>query len=253
MEKPWYFIQLSDTHIVADTRQEFHGVNTYETLNRAITQISRLDPPPAFVICTGDLINDADPQSYRVLQRLIAQLPVPTYFALGNHDLRQLFRQVVLGEQQPDTTPYYYMFDVAQYRFMVLDSLVEGEVGGALDATQLSWLDATLADAPHRPTVVFVHHPPVPTGIDWMDAHAIANGAELLEVLARYSQVCRVFFGHVHMALHITARGVQFTSVPSTCYQFGDLIVTPKVLAGPPGYGVVVLQGKQVSSRVTYF
>ena len=22
MEKPWYFIQLSDTHIVADTRQE---------------------------------------------------------------------------------------------------------------------------------------------------------------------------------------------------------------------------------------
>jgi hypothetical protein len=35
--------------------------------------------------------------------------------------------------------------------------------------------------------------------------------------------------------------------------QFGDLIVTPKVFAGPPGYGVVVLQNGRVSSRVMYF
>ncbi len=32
MEKSWYFIQLSDTHIVAATHQEFHGVNTYDAL-----------------------------------------------------------------------------------------------------------------------------------------------------------------------------------------------------------------------------
>jgi len=248
-----YFIQLSDTHIVADPRGESHGVNTYETLSRAIAQITRLDPPPAFVIFTGDLINDDDPQSYRVLQHLTDQLAVPTYFALGNHDLRQPFRQVLLGEQTPTAAPYYYTFDVERYRFIVLDSLVEGEVGGTLDTVQLAWLDATLADVPRRPTVVFVHHPPAPTGIDWMDAHATVNGAELLEILARHKQVRRVFFGHVHMALHITAGGVQCTSVPSTCYQFGDLMVTPKVFAGPPGYGVVVLQGERVSSRVTYF
>src|SRR2546423_219139 len=86
MEKPWYFIQLSDTHIVADTRQESHGVNTYATLSRAITQINHLDPPPAFAIFTGDLINDDDPHSYRVLQQLTDQLCVPAYFAMGNHD-----------------------------------------------------------------------------------------------------------------------------------------------------------------------
>jgi 3',5'-cyclic AMP phosphodiesterase CpdA len=253
MEKPWYFIQLSDTHIVADTRQEFHGVNTYATLSRAIAQVNDLDPPPAFVIITGDLINDDDPQSYGVLQQLTDQLRVPTYFTLGNHDLRQPFRQVCLGEQQPGTMPYYYTFDKAQYRFIVLDSLVEGEVGGALDVTQLDWLETTLATAPTRPTIVFVHHPPAPTGIDWLDAHVITNGAALLAVLARHRQVRRVFFGHVHTALHITAHGVQCTSVPATCYQFGDLMVTPKVFAGPPGYGVVVLRDEQVSSRVTYF
>ena len=47
--------------------------------------------------------------------------------------------------------PYYYTFDKAQYRFIVLDSLVEGEVGGALDATQLDWLETTLATAPLAP------------------------------------------------------------------------------------------------------
>ena len=216
-------------------------------------QISHLAPPPAFVICTGDLISDDDPQSYRVLKHLADQLPVPAYFALGNHDLRQSFRQVFLGEQVPTAAPYYYAFDVHRYRFIVLDSLLEGEVGGALDATQLAWLDATLGDAPRRPTVAFVHHPPVPTGIARFDAHATAHSAEILEVFAKHKQVRRVFFGHVHMALHITAGGVQFSSVPSTCYQFGDLIVTPKVYAGPPGYVVVVLQGERVSSRITYF
>src|SRR5262245_6138431 len=107
MDQPWYFLQLSDTHIVADTQQVSYGVNAYETLNRALTQIRHLDPPPAFVIFTGDLINDDDPQSYHVLQHLTAQLAVPTYFALGNHDLRQAFRHVFLGEQTPTAAPYY--------------------------------------------------------------------------------------------------------------------------------------------------
>ncbi len=216
METPWYFVQLSDTHIVADIRQESHGVNTYVTLSSAIVQVNHLDPAPAFAMFTGDLINDDDPQSYRVLKQLTDQLRVPTYFALGNHDLRQPFRQVFLSEQQSDTIPYYYTFDRAQYRFIVLDSLVEGEVGGALDATQLAWLETTLAMAPTRPTVIFVHHPPAPTGIDWLDEHVIANGAAFLEMLARHSQVRRLFFGHVHTTLHITAHGVQCSSVPST-------------------------------------
>jgi 3',5'-cyclic AMP phosphodiesterase CpdA len=253
MEQPWYFIQLSDTHIVADTRQEAHGVNPYVTLSRAIAQINHLNPSPAFVIVTGDLINDDDPQSYCVLKHLTDQLLVPTYFALGNHDLRQPFRQVLLGEQQPAATPYYYTFAMAQCQCIVLDSLVEGEVHGALDAVQLAWLATTLTATSTRPALIFVHHPPASTGIDWMDVHAMVNGAELLAILARHSQVRRVFFGHVHTPLNITAQGIHCTSVPSTCYQFGDTLVAPKVFAGPPGYGVVVLRGEQVSSRVAYF
>ena len=247
-----YFIQVSDTHLVADTSLESHGVNPYQNLERIITRISRLSPPPAFVMFTGDLISDDEPQSYRHLKLLTDRLPSAAYFAMGNHDLRRPFRHVVLGEESPSSEPYCYAFDSAKYRFVVLDSLIEGEVAGSLDVAQLAWLDATLADGSQQPTVVFMHHPPVPTGVDWLDAYAFGNGNDLLDILARHRQVQRVFFGHVHMPIQITERGVQFTSVPSSAYQFGDTVTAPKVCSGSPGYGIVHLFEGQLSSRVVY-
>ena len=247
-----YFIQISDTHLVADTSLEPYGVNPYANLERIITHIFHLDPPPAFVMFTGDLISDDDPQSYRHLKLLTDRLPSPTYFAMGNHDLRRPFRHLFLGEDPPGSEPYYYAFDAAGYRFVVLDSLVEGEVAGKLDAAQLAWLDDTLTSVSEQPTVVFMHHPPVPTGVDWLDAHAFGNGDDLLDILAKHRQVQRVFFGHVHMPIQITERGVQFTSVPSSAYQFGDTVTAPKVWPGSPGYGIVHLFEGQLSSRVIY-
>ena len=247
-----YFIQISDTHLVADTSLESYGVNPYANLERIITHIFHLDPPPAFVMFTGDLISDDDPQSYRHLKLLTDRLPSPTYFAMGNHDLRRPFRHLFLGEDPPGSEPYYYAFDAVGYRFVVLDSLVEGEVAGELDAAQLAWLDDTLTSVSEQPTVVFMHHPPVPTGVDWLDAHAFGNGDDLLDILAKHRQVQRVFFGHVHMPIQITERGVQFTSVPSSAYQFGDTVTAPKVWPGSPGYGIVHLFEGQLSSRVIY-
>ena len=247
-----YFIQISDTHLVADTSLKSYGANPHENLERVIIHISRLDPPPTFVIFTGDLISDDEPQSYRHLKLLTDRLPSPAYFAMGNHDLRRPFRHVVLGEESPGSEPHYYTFDAAGYRFVVLDSLIEGQVAGALDAAQLTWLDAALTDGPQQPTVVFMHHPPIPTGVDWLDAYTFGNRDDLVDILAQHRQVQRVFFGHVHMPMQITERGVQFTSVPSSAYQFGDTVTAPKVWSGSPGYGIVHLFEGQLSSRVVY-
>ena len=247
-----YFIHVSDTHLVADISLEAYGVNPHDNLERIIDRISRLNPPPAFVMFTGDLISDDDPQSYRHLKLLTDRLPSPTYFAMGNHDLRRPFRHVVLGEESPGSEPYYYAFDAAGYRFVVLDSLVEGQVAGELDAAQLTWLDVTLTGGSQQPTVVFMHHPPIATGVDWLDAYAFGNGDDLLDILAKHRQVQRVFFGHVHMPIQITERGVQFSSVPSSAYQFGDTVTAPKVWPGSPGYGIVHLFEGQLSSRVVY-
>lgn len=253
MHTPCYFVHLSDTHLVADPQLEQRGVNPYMHLWRAFTQIRHLTPPPACVIITGDLINDDNPQSYGHLKALTSQLSMPVYYALGNHDLRQPFRRILLNEDPPSAAPYYYTFRVGGYRGIVLDSLVAGEVGGAIDPTQLAWLAQTLAEEPTRPTLVFVHHPPTLTGLPQFDQHVLANREAFLEVVATHGQVRRVFFGHVHMPMQLSVRGLLCTSVPSTCYQFRDLSVTPPDASGPPGYGVVTLNDDWVCSRIVYF
>jgi 3',5'-cyclic AMP phosphodiesterase CpdA len=247
-----YLIQISDTHLLADTNLESYGVNPYQNLERVIAHISHLDPPPTFVIFTGDLISDDNPRSYRHLKLLANRLESPVYFAMGNHDLRQPFRRIVLEEASPGSEPYFYAFDTAGYRFVVLDSVVEGQVAGELDATQLAWLDSTLADGSQQRTVLFMHHPPLRTGVDWLDAYPFGNGGDLLDVLAAHRQLQRVFFGHVHMPIQITERGIQFSSAPSSAYQFGDTVSAPKVCSGSPGYGIVHLLDGQLSSRVVY-
>ena len=247
-----YLIQITDTHLLADTTLEAYGANPYRNLERIIAHVSHLDPPPAFVIFTGDLISDDNPQSYRHLKALANRLTSAVHFAMGNHDLRQPFRRIVLEEASPGTGRYFYAFDAAGYRFVVLDSVVEGQVAGELDADQLRWLDNTLAQGPRQRTVLFMHHPPVPTGVAWLDAHPFANGEDLVDVLAAHRQVQRVFFGHVHMPMQITRRGVQFSSAPSTAYQFGDIVTAPKVSSASPGYGIAHLLDGQLTSRAVY-
>lgn len=247
-----YLVQISDTHLLAETGLESYGANPYRNLERIIAHVSRLDPPPALVIFTGDLISDDNPQSYRHLKLLANRLTSPVYFAMGNHDLRQPFRREVLEEASPGSEPYFYAFDAAGYRFVVLDSVVEGQVAGELDAAQLAWLDNTLAEGSQRRTVLFMHHPPVRTGVDWLDAYPFGNSGDLLDVLAAHRQVQRVFFGHVHMPMQITERGVQFSSAPSSAYQFGDTFTAPKICSSSPGYGIVHLHDEQLSSRAVY-
>ena len=247
-----YLIQITDTHLLADTRLESYGANPYRNLERVIAHVSRLDPPPAFVIFTGDLISDDDPESYRHLRLLASRLTSPVHFAMGNHDLRQPFRRVVLEEASPGSEPYHYAFDAAGRRFVVLDSVVEGQVAGRLDTAQLAWLDSTLAAGSRQDTIVFMHHPPVATGVGWLDAYPFANGGDLLDILAAHRHVQRVFFGHVHMPMHITRRGVPFTSAPSSAYQFGDTVTAPKISSASPGYGIVHLLDDQLTSRAVY-
>ncbi len=60
--------------------------------------------------------------------------------------------------------PIRYAVEQFPVRLLGLDTLVPGADGGALDAAQLEWLEAQLAAAPGRPTLIFLHHPPVKTG-----------------------------------------------------------------------------------------
>src|SRR5262249_46714211 len=116
---------------------------------------------------------------------------------------------------------------------------VPGEPAGALCAERLGWLAARLAEQPERPTLLFMHHPPIATGIEHMDAMGLAGAPALAELLRRHPPVERVACGHVHRSIPAPFAGTVASIAPSTAHQVA-LDLRPAAPAcftfEPPGF-----------------
>lgn len=213
--------QLSDTHIKPEGRLAYKRVDTAFFLTRAVEHVRRLTPRPDLVVVTGDLVDAGLEEEYVQLRRLLAPLPMPVYVIPGNHDAREPLRRVFGGDGYlPSEGPYlHYVLEQYPLRLIALDTLVPGQGGGALGPERLAWLDARLAEAPRRPTLVFMHHPPFKTGIEGMDAQWLQDGDALGAVIQRHAQVEGVTCGHVHRAIHARWCGTVVTTAPSTAHQ----------------------------------
>ena len=110
----------------------------------------------------------------------------------GNHDDRSALRRA-FDLPGKDADPICYCVDVGPLRLVMLDSTIPREDGGELGSEQLSWLETTLADAPERPTLVLMHHPPLLTGMPPWDRIGLAESSRLglAAIATRNPQVAR--------------------------------------------------------------
>src|SRR5262249_16789694 len=100
---------------------------------------------------------------------------------------------------------------------VALDTLVPGQTGGRLCPVRLAWLDARLAEAPTRPTIILQHHPPFHTGISFMDDYPFDGIDGELPVLDRHPHVERVLCGHLHRLIsRRVARTIAMTCASTT-------------------------------------
>jgi 3',5'-cyclic AMP phosphodiesterase CpdA len=116
---------------------------------------------------------------------------------------------------------------------------VPGDGGGLVCAERRAWLDARLAEAPGRPTVVFMHHPPFATGIAGMDRYGLAEADALAAVVARHPHVERVLCGHLHRSIQARWAGTIASTAPATAHQVAlDLRADSRAAftLEPPGY-----------------
>ena len=211
--------QLSDPHVQSPSEHRLFGENTLQCLHNAVRSVNALQPRPDCVVITGDLANDREEASYRLVKTAIDRLEVPFYLAPGNHDAWAPFRRVLLEETPPSTDPICYRFDHSGYGFVVLDSLDEGKGTGWIDDPQLQWLDDILKANPSQDTTILLHHPPVQVGVEWMDALGLQEATRLTAILERHPQVGRVLCGHVHHPFHIQRRGISYLTAPSVSFQ----------------------------------
>jgi 3',5'-cyclic-AMP phosphodiesterase len=212
--------QVSDTHITEKDRLAYGRVDTAAHLTRAVDHLGRLTPRPDVVLATGDLVDLGRPDEYRHLRELLAPLTMPVYLIPGNHDDR-----AALIEEFPDHAYLpragflQYVVDRDPVRLVMLDTLVPGQAGGLVCAERLAWLEARLAEATDRPTVIVMHHPPFDTGIRGMDRMGLAGAEALGEVVRRHPQIERILCGHLHRPIQVRWCGTVASTAPSTAHQ----------------------------------
>src|SRR2546423_9755736 len=127
------FVHLTDTHIMAGgtwrPRAGDFEFDTEASLRRVIEAVRALDPAPAFAVFGGDLASpdlldrgrtltpEQYEPSYRLLAEIVAGLPCPAHFLVGNHDDRVAVNRVLRADAPAADAPQDYSFDHGGHHF----------------------------------------------------------------------------------------------------------------------------------------
>jgi len=227
-------LHLTDPHLLADPAGTLKGVPVRASLERVLDLARAHDPGADGFLLTGDLSQDETMESYRNLWDLLATFGRPVYALAGNHDdpaaMAAGFRTAGEGVK----TGRGHALD--GWRLVLADTRLPGEVPGALSPGELDGLEHALAAHADRPTLLALHHHPVPTGSAWMDELALRNPDDLFRLLDRHRQVRCVVWGHVHQEQDLDRNGVRMLSSPATCIQFRPRTPEFTLDDAPPGY-----------------
>ncbi len=216
------FAQITDPHVRRPGDRLAGRVDTPGFLERAVARLNALVPRPDFLLVTGDLVDAGSEAEYAVLRDQLRPLEMPSYLALGNHDGREAFRASFpdLGYWPADGAFVQYALELGALRVLVLDTLDQGRSSGALCRVRLDWLADRLAEDRRTPTVVAMHHPPVPVGMPGMDGVRLLEGAERLAALLQASpNVERILAGHLHRAVTVRFAGTVLDVMPGSAHQ----------------------------------
>jgi len=220
--RPLRIVHLSDTHLFGDGTLHYGLVDTTAALRRVLDRAAALEQVDV-VVLSGDLSNDGSPASYGILRDLVepwaAARGAVVVYAMGNHDLRAAFEQM-LGERRGVVT-------VHGVRVIHLDSSVPRYGYGELEAASLQWLREELATPAPSGTVVVLHHPPVPASTPLLAALELERPRDLLDVCEQ-ADVRLILSGHYHHSLVTSAGGIPVVVAPG--------ITNTSDAIAPPGH-----------------
>lgn len=244
-------IQLSDVHLFRNPDADLKGVLTRKTFAAVLTDVRERFPEAARWILTGDLAHDELPETCAAVRAMLGDELPRCRIIPGNHDDRHHLRNRFPGII-PEILPSRIGFAEAcgGWQLIGLDTLVPGEVAGEVGTEQLQWLDAQLRNQPAAPTILFLHHPPMPVGSPWLDRIGLSDAGELRRVVAAHPRVRAVVSGHVHHPFEGWFGSAEMLTAPSTGLQFDPTTEESAFTDEPPGYRVFHLEADTFRSEV---
>ena len=227
-------VQVTDTHLTGTEEGRLLGVNTERSARRVIDAALAAENADCFLV-TGDIAADGQPEAYGQLQALVGT-SVPSLWLPGNHDDVSSHLDRYASHMKRRLRAKYW--DV-----VMLETQVEGEVGGILSITELAALKSAVDDArlANKALLVATHHPLRRLESAWLDEQAVENADEALEILKPIAGQTALISGHVHQESDEVVNGVRMMTTPSTCVQFAPRAQDFALDITDPGYRRLVL------------
>jgi Icc protein len=213
---PLTVLQITDTHIFADPAARLAGMDTRASL-RAVIERARATPDPCdLVLLTGDLAAAEESDAYRWLVGEFDAFDAPIWYVPGNHDDPATLTAIAApaGWQGCGSRR------LGDWHFVLLNSAVAGKEYGALGDGELATLARGLEQHPRVPTLIVLHHHPVPLDSRWMDTMVLRDATAFWALVGKHPQVRGVLWGHVHQNYDCFRGSVRLLATPSTCVQF---------------------------------
>jgi hypothetical protein len=187
--------------VVGDTRSQ------WELWSNMVKHIEGLDPKPAFIINSGDIVPRGyarEFHEYYIPPMLKTEIPL--FVAIGNHetgddDMAHAFRYL-FGEKSLN-----YYFDYGKARYIFLDNASKASTP---EKTRM-WLDKTLAETPQGYQKYVAAHKPPSTIQKWA-YHAMNDGnSKVFTDLMTKHKVAEVYLGHIHAYSTAEHGGVSYS------------------------------------------
>jgi hypothetical protein len=211
------FVQVSDSHIGFNKEANPDVVGT---LRRAIGDVNKLDPRPAFAVHTGDISHLSKPEEFGQARELLQEMQVDRiHFVPGEHDALDegIGGYLKIFGQGPND-PGYYSFDQNGVHFVGLVNVTDFQPKSLtkLGGQQLEWLEKDLSgQSDSTPIVVFAHIPLWTVYESW--GWGTADAPQALSYLKRFGSVT-VLNGHIHQVIQKVEGNVSFHTAMSTAY-----------------------------------
>ena len=215
-----FLVQITDTHVVERGTLLYGQADTARHLAETVSEINAMRPLPDGVLITGDLVEHPGPTTYSHFRDLIEPLRMPVFLMPGNHDNPEIMQNYFCDTPMfPAEPPHFqYVIDDFPFRVLMLNSHFDNSELPHFGPRRLRWLEGVLEES-DRPTLVAIHHPPMKTGIGFIDMVGPDWYRGLGEVLARHPQVLKIICGHGHLDLQGRLGAVPVQMVGSIAHQ----------------------------------
>lgn len=213
--------QISDSHVLAQGRLLAGRLDTWAAFDRLIASLKAQPVQPELILFSGDLGEDGTAEEYEHVGAGLRSLGLPVLAVPGNHDKRAPFLAALPDMVRTTESGHLCLREITRGPVVIgLDTLVEGAPHGELCPARLAWLGAQLAEHRERDVLIFMHHPPITTGLMDMDAMGLLTGRQALaEVIADHGRVRAILCGHMHRAIMGCCGGAPVRVAPSASLQ----------------------------------